>query len=56
MNGQYILIDACIAIIQRYILDLKGVLVNIQPPNTPQREELFIKALDKACIYYNIQL
>lgn len=55
MIEQYIQIEACLAIIQRYILEMKGVLVNIQPPYTSNQHELFIKALDVACNHYNIQ-
>ncbi len=56
MIEQYIQIEACLAIIQRYILEMRGVLVNIQSPSTEHQKELFIKALDSALIYYDKEL
>lgn len=47
-------IEMAINIIQRYIYEMKGVLVNIIPPQIPQQEELFIKAFNIACAYYDI--
>jgi len=53
---QYINIEFCIHVIQQYILEIKGVLVNIQPPYTLHQQKLFIKALDSALIYYGKEL
>lgn len=52
----YVMIRACINIIRQYIRDQKGVIINIIPPRNKREEELFIVALDKALIYYGLEL
>lgn len=42
--------------IRNYILEMKGVVVDIQLPILPKDEEKFIKAFNIACVYFGITI
>jgi heat shock protein HspQ len=48
-------IEVCTQLIQRYIFELKGVIININP-NFPKEEDRFIEILNIVCNYYGITL
>lgn len=44
------------SIIQNYIYQIKGVMVNIELPVLPQYQEKFILAFNIACLYFDITI
>lgn len=48
-------IDFALNLMQRYIYEQKGVIVNIQPPSSEKQIELFEKMISFVFAHYNVQ-